>query len=173
MAKWKPGDRVKVVERKATKEDMQTNSYYSHFANLTGTVTNFYNKDEVAVKIDSETFPPTLAEVHKEAVKRMRAKFLDSLSEEQRRKLSKEERSFEANYVLLLHSDDLIKGPPAPKPQKPKAQDEDGEDLEDFDPTSIKQGVLYDDAEIPSGADRKTLAQIEAQEEAELKRRRN
>jgi hypothetical protein len=173
MPNWKPGDRVKVVDREVTKEDRATSTYYHHLANLTGTVTQFYNKDEVAVRIDPEAFTPIIAEAHKEAVKRMRAKFIDGLSEEQRRKLTKGEKQFSANYVLLLHSDDLAKGPPAPKPVK-VAEEEEEEDLTDFDPTSVVQAALYDDPEVATTeAQRRTLAEIEADEAEELKRRMN
>jgi len=172
MPKWKSGDRVRVVERAVTKEDRATNSYFSHLAGLTGTVQNFYNKDEVAVCVDQESFAPMVASTHKEAVKRMRAKFLDSLSEEQRRKLSREERQFDANYVVLVHSDDLEKGPPAPK--RAAKVEEDEEDLDSFDPTSVKQGVLYDDPAVPTSAPkRKSIEEIEAEEEAELNKRLN
>jgi len=170
MAKWKMGDRVKIVEREVNKDDKRTASYFTHLGGLTGTVTNFYNADEVAVRIDPQAFGPTIETTHKEAVKRMRAKFLDSLSEEQKRKLTKEERQFNANYVLLLHSDDLVKGPPAPTPVA--AAEEEEEDIESFDPTSVVEDALYDDPEITPGVQRKTLAEIEAEEHAELERRR-
>ena len=174
MPNWKAGDRVKIVERAATKEDKSTSSYFTYLGGLTGTVQSFYNKDEVAVCIDRDSFSPMVANTHKVAVKRMRAKFLDSLSDEQRRKLSREERQFDANYVVLVHSEDLTKGPPAPKPVA-KSDEEEEEDLDSFDPTSVKQGVLYDDPNVPSVPDtkRRSLKDIEAEEELELKKRRN
>ena len=170
-AKWKPGDRVQIVEREVNREDRQTALYFNHMAGLTGTVTNYYGVDEVAVKIDSDSFTNTIESTHKEAVKRMRAKFLDSLGEEQKRRLSKEEKQFDANHVVLVHSDDLVKGPPAPKVSV-KAEEEE-EDLEEFDPTSVRQDVLYDDAEIPDEGRRATLAEIEARKQAEFERRKN
>jgi hypothetical protein len=172
MAKWKSGDRVRIVTRAVTKEDRATNSYYEHLAGLAGTVTQAYNRDEIAVKIDPDAFTPAIAQAHKEAVKRMRLKFIGGLSEEQKRKLSKEEKQFDANYVLLLHSDDLEKGPPAPK-KVVKSSDED-EDLESYEPTSVVQGALYDDPDIAEGvAKRPSLADLDATEQAELERRRN
>lgn len=169
--KWAAGDRVKIVEREVNREDRQSFLYFSHMAGLTGTVQNYYGIDEVAVKIDGESFTDTIDVTHKEAVKRMRAKFLDSLGEEQKRRLSKEERRFDAHHILLVHSEDLVKGPPAPKPAK--LADDEEEDLDAFDPTSVRQDVLYDDAEIPEISPRKTLAEIEAEEQAELERRKN
>ena len=171
-AKWKPGDRVRIVEREVNREDRQSGLYFNHMAGLTGTVTNYYGIDEVAVKVDSESFTNTIQDTHKEAVKRMRAKFLDSLGEEQKKRLTKEERQFDANHVVLVHSDDLEKGPAAAKPTKP-VEDEEEENLDEFDPTSVRQDVLYDDAEVPDDGRRTTLADLEAREQAELERRKN
>ncbi len=168
---WKPGDRVQIVEREVNRDDRQAGTYFGHLAGLTGTVASYYAADEVAVKIDETTFSNVLAGTHKEAVKRMRAKFLDSLGEEQKRRLSKEDKQFSANHVVLVHSEDLIEGPPAPKAVP--AVEEEEEDLEEFDPTSVRQDVLYDDAEVPEDARRTTLAQIEAREQEELERRKN
>lgn len=170
-ANWKPGDRVQIVEREVNRDDRQAGTYFGHLAGLTGTVTNYFAADEVAVKIDEDAFSNVLAGTHKEAVKRMRAKFLDSLGEEQKRRLSKEDKQFNANHVVLVHSEDLVKGPPAPKAVT-KVEEEE-EDLEEFDPTSVKQDVLYDDADVPEDARRTTLAQIEAREQEELERRKN
>jgi len=169
--KWKPGDRVKIVERAVNREDRQSFLYFQHMAGLAGTVQNYYGEDEVAVKIDPDSFTDTIAATHKEAVKRMRAKFLDSLGEEQKRRLSKEERRFDAHHVLLIHADDLVKGPPASKVVV--ADDEEEEDLEAFDPTSVRQDALYDDPEVPDGGRRLTLDELEAQEQAEFERRKN
>jgi hypothetical protein len=171
-AKWKAGDRVQIVKREVNREDRQSALYFDHMAGLTGTVANYYGVDEVAVMIDDSTFTDVITATHKEAVKRMRAKFLDSLGEEQKRRLTKEEKQFSANHVLLVHADDLVKGPPAPKVSKPVEEDEE-EDLESFDPTNVKQDVLYDDAEIPGDERRTTLADIEAREQAEFERRKN
>jgi hypothetical protein len=170
-ANWKPGDRVQNVEREVNRDDRQAGTYFGHLAGLTGTVASYYAADEIAVKIDEDAFSNVLAGTHKEAVKRMRAKFLDSLGEEQKRRLSKEDKQFNANHVVLVHSEDLVKGPPAPKAVA-KVEEEE-EDLEEFDPTSVRQDVLYDDADVPEDARRTTLAQIEAREQEELERRKN
>jgi hypothetical protein len=169
--KWKAGDRVRIQSREATKEDAQTSLYFGHMKGLTGTVQNYYDVDQVAVKIDPEAFTNTLETIHTEAVKRMRAKFLDSLGEEQKRRLSKEERRFDANHVVLVHADDLEKGPAQ---VRQKIEDEDEEDdLDNFDPTSVRQDALYDDAEIPMEPRRKTIEELEAEEQAEFERRKN
>ncbi|MEA2554173.1 MAG: hypothetical protein QOJ65_2349, partial [Fimbriimonadaceae bacterium] len=82
---------------------------YEHMAGLVGTVENVYGKEEIAVKIDIDSLSDTTQKVHKEATKRMRDKFLANISEEQKKQLTAEELNFEANYVLLLTSNDLEK----------------------------------------------------------------
>ncbi|MEO7454275.1 MAG: hypothetical protein ABIV13_05885 [Fimbriimonadales bacterium] len=170
--KWKPGDRVRVVTREVNREDRQTALYFHHMAGLTGTVTSYYGIDEVAVKVDPDAFTSVLETTHKEAVKRMRAKFLDSLGEEQKRRLTKEEKQFSANQVILVHADDLENGP-APVKIAAVVEEDDEEELDTFDPTSVRQDVLYDDAEVPQDNRRTTVADIDAREQAELERRKN
>ena len=170
--KWKAGDRVKIVERDVNREDRQSSLYFSHMAGLAGTVTQYYDIDEVAVMIDADAYTDVLGGTHKEAVKRMRAKFLDSLGEEQKKRMSKEEKQFTANHVMLVHSDDLVPGPPAPKASV-VIEEDDEEEIESFDPTNVRQDVLYDDAEIPEDTRRLTLKEIEEREQAEIERRKN
>ncbi len=108
-SKWKEGDKVRIVEREVTSEDRRLNRYFDHMQGLVGTVQNVYGPEEVAVKIDLDKLPRTPTEVHKEAVKRMREKFLGSISEEQKGKLTNEELNFNAHYMLLVASGDLEK----------------------------------------------------------------
>ena len=105
--KWKEGDRVRVVLRKVTGSDRSSGRYFAHMAGLTGEVTNVYSPDEVAVKVDLESLPRIQGDVHAEAVRRMRTKFLEQLSEEAKSKLTREELAFSAHYMLLCREDDL------------------------------------------------------------------
>lgn len=115
MASWKEGDRVRVVHRKVTDEDKKKGRYFEHMAGLTGVIENVYSKDEIAVKIDIDSLSPVTQKVHKEATKRMRTKFADVVSEEQKKQLTSEELNFDANYVLLLQGADLEKAEGKPK----------------------------------------------------------
>lgn len=109
MASWKEGDRVKIVHRKVTDEDRKKNTYFDHMAGLTGVIENVYAKDEIAVKIDQDSLSEVTRKVHLEATKRMRQKFVDNVSEEQKKQLTPEELNFSANYVLLVQGADLEK----------------------------------------------------------------
>jgi ribosomal protein L21E len=107
MKQWREGDRVVIVTRPVTEDDRKANRYFEHMAGLTGTVQNIYAPDQVAIKVDPKTLTEVTAEVHKVATERMREKFLNNVSDEQRKQLTKEELEFEANFVLLVRGEDL------------------------------------------------------------------
>ena len=100
---------MRVVRRKVTEDDRKNGRYFEHMADLTGTIENVYGKDEIAIKIDIDSLSPVTQKVHKEAVKRMRTKFAENVSEEQKKQLTAEELNFDANYVLLVQGGDIEK----------------------------------------------------------------
>lgn len=106
---FKEGDRVKVVSRKVTEDDRKTNAYFEHMAGLTGVVQNVYGANEIAVKVELESLSKVTNDVHKESIKRMREKFLGSISEEQKKQLTSEELNFDAHYMMLVRGADLEK----------------------------------------------------------------
>lgn len=165
--RWKPGDRVKVRQRKATDADREGLTYFEHLGGLTGTIRNVFNQDEIAVSIDFASMPEGMLTAHTEAVKRMRAKFLAGLSEEQRRGLSPEEKRFSANYVILVKASDLEPGPAKAKAVDISLEDEE---VESFEGENLAQGILYDDPEVPEGA-RLSPEDLDKAEEEELKKR--
>jgi hypothetical protein len=109
MPTWKEGDRVRVISRQVTEEDRKANRYYEHMAGLVGVVQNVYSDTEIAIKIDPEFMTKVTADVQREATNRMREKFANNISEEQKKQLSKEELEFEAHYVQLVQAKDLEK----------------------------------------------------------------
>ena len=108
MPTWKIGDPVQVVSRTATDEDRKKNRYFEHMGGLRGVIQNDYSESEVAVQVDLTTLSPITADVQKMATQRMRQKFVDNVSEEQRKSLTKEELEFNCHYVLLVQGTDLI-----------------------------------------------------------------
>ncbi len=110
MPNWKEGERVRVVDRPVTEEDRKKNRYYEHMAGLSGTIQSIYNSEEIAIRVDPDAMQKVTSEVHQTAVRRMREKFLGSVSEEQKKQLSPEELNFDAHYVLLVRAADLEKG---------------------------------------------------------------
>lgn len=109
MANWREGDRVRIVSRPVTDEDRKANRYFEHMSGLMGTVQNIYAPDQVAIKVDSDTLTKVSRDVHKMANDRMREKFLNNVSEEQKKQLTNDEINFTANFVLLVRGEDLEK----------------------------------------------------------------
>lgn len=109
MPNWKEGDRVKIVTRDVTEDDRKKNMYFDHMAGLTGTVQNIYAADEIAVKVDISSLSHVTKDVHKQATEKMRKKFIENISEEQKKQLTPEELNFDAHYVLLVQAGDLEK----------------------------------------------------------------
>jgi len=109
MTKWKEGDRVRVVTRQVLAEDRRSMRYYDHMAGATGTVANVYGPEEVAIEVDKDSIGYVARDVHAEATRRLRRKFLENVSEEAKSKLTPEELNFDAHYVLLVRSEDLEK----------------------------------------------------------------
>lgn len=110
MAGWKEGERVKVVQRAVTDEDRKSFRYFAHIGGLTGVIQSVYSADEIAVKVDPSSMSPVTADVHRVSVERMREKFLNSVSEEQKKLLAPEELNFNSNFVILVRGADLERG---------------------------------------------------------------
>lgn len=107
MAKVKEGDRVRVVTRELTDQDKKVYSFFEHMQGMRGVVENVYSTDEVAVKVDLDCLPKVPSDVHKAATKGMRDRFMENVSEEARKQLTKEELEFVPHYMILVRSDDL------------------------------------------------------------------
>lgn len=114
MAKWKPGDAVRVVAREQSAADQKSGLYYNHYANLQGSILKLYG-EEVSVLIDRESLPIELRKRHEENEKAMRQRWLDGLSEEGRNRLGTAERNFQLRYAILVAAADLQRAaaPPA------------------------------------------------------------
>ena len=144
MASFSEGERVRIRTREQTDEDVKSAMYYPFYGGLTGLVHKVYTKDEVAIEVEPESLTIEVRSRHEDVRNQMKTKWLDSLSEEGRSKLSERDKNFHLRYVLLVSSKDLERAAKA----------------------SVEAGEKEDPA-IP----RKTLAEIEAAEEAELARR--
>lgn len=103
----KEGDRVRIKVRELNDDDRHLHSLYDHMLGLTGTVENYYNKDEIAIKVDEDALTGEPKKVHTEATRRLRARLKENLSEEHRKMLTPEEQKFTPNYVLLVREQDL------------------------------------------------------------------
>lgn len=149
----KEGDRVRVASREANEEDIKSGLYYNYFAGLTGSVLKVYSNNEVSVDVEHESLTKEIRKRHDDVRDQMKTKWLDGLSEEGRGKLTEREKDFNLRYVLLVAMKDVE------KIGARKLQD-----------ASPPVAVKAQPAEVEAPV-RRTLAEIEAAEAAELARR--
>lgn len=121
MPKFKEGDRVQVRAREAQGKEALEGRYAPHLANAVGTVLKVYTPQEIAVDLDLETLPDAIRERHAEQQTRMHERWLNSLSEEARNRLTDDEKSFHLRYVALLAETDLLPLN-APRTARPSAK---------------------------------------------------
>lgn len=156
MPTFREGDRVRVVTRAQTDDDIKSAMYFPHYGGMTGTVAKVYSKNEVSVEVDAESLSKEIRKRHDDVRDQMKTKWLDGLSEEGRSKLTEREKDFNLRYMVLVGMGDLEKAGPRAVSAFAK------------EPAATTAGKH---AEEPAPA-RKTSADLEAAEEAELRRRR-
>lgn len=108
MASFQEGDRVRLVDREATAEDIKSGMYQNHFRGLTGVVQKYYDNDDVAVEVDQETLNEGMATRHREMQDRRKAEWMNGLSDAERNRLTEKEREFRWRYTVLVAAKDLI-----------------------------------------------------------------
>lgn len=120
MPKFNEGDVVQVISREATPADAKNQTYYPHFAGLSGTVDKVYD-NEISVKVDEEALPEDVRKRHADIQESIKRKWLNGLSGEARNRLTPEEKQFKLAYTVLVQAADLEKIKPGPKPSKKEA----------------------------------------------------
>mgnify|MGYP000586760988 CR=1 FL=1 len=106
--RFKPGDRVKIVERPMTAADAKSALFFDYFCNLTGTVSKVYDDGTLTVDIDLDSLPEDVRRRHHEIEESVRRRWLDGLSEENRDKLSEKESAVKLEYKILIAESDLV-----------------------------------------------------------------
>ena len=107
------GERVQIVDRAATADDVKSGLFYNHFRGLTGTVQKVYATEDVAVEVELDSLTEAVLARHTDVQEQMKNKWLDGLSEEARNRLNDQERDFRLRYSILVSSKDLMV--PGPK----------------------------------------------------------
>ena len=158
MSNVKEGDRVRVVTREQTEDDAKTNTYFPFYGGLTGSVSKVYSPTEVSIEVEPESLTREVRKRHEEVRDQMKTKWLDGLSEEGRAKLTEREKDFLLRYVILVKMDDLEKAGAKPIPPQRAV--------------AIQSAPSASEPVQTAESTRKTLAELEAAEEEELRRRR-
>jgi hypothetical protein len=103
----KEGQTVKFIPRDANLEARAV-PYYDFYTNLSGTVAKLYCDGTAAVIVDRGSLPDDAHERHVKSERDMRDKWMKSLSEEDRGKLTEVQKQFSLRYTLLVTATDLI-----------------------------------------------------------------
>ena len=109
MAALKAGDRVKIADRPATPQDLKSGLFFNHYRGLVGVVRKAYKTSEVAVEIEVECLAEDVWKRHMQTRDQMRLRWLEGLTDEARRKLKPEQKSFDLRYVILVSGADLAR----------------------------------------------------------------
>ncbi len=163
MAKvFKEGDRVEVIDREATADDIKSGLFYNHYRGIVGSVQKvFETTEDVAITVDDDSLTEPIAARHSDVRESMKNKWLDGLSEEGRRRLSPEERNFILRYTILIAPADLKpSSKPIPESSPDKAHTET--------PVASETAAGSASSSGQNNPKRKTAAEIEAHEDAYL-----
>lgn len=122
MVKVTEGMKVRIKAREASSEEIKTGRYLPHLGGLTGKVLCLYSDSEIAVQIDLASLPASIRERHLQQQEAMQNRWLESLSEEARSRLTPEEKIFQLNYVALVSANDLepLRGGGSEKAKAPR-----------------------------------------------------
>lgn len=184
---WNEGDRIQVIDRDATADDVKSQLFYNHFRGLIGRIQKVYPGDEIAVEVELESLPEPVLQRHSDVQQQMKNKWLDGLSEEARNRLTDREKDFRLHYTMLVKAADLeradgrIAAPrptpvleEAPRPARIMSAQEEAA------PAPTRAEAVEEPAPAPSARQtpseatsqaRLTLDELDAAEEAEIARR--
>jgi hypothetical protein len=119
----KEGQIVKFIPRDASTEARSV-PYYDFYASLSGTVAKIYDDATAAVLVDRATLSEEALLRHQKSEQDMRDKWMRSLSEEDRGKLTDAQKRFSLRYTLLANVSDLIDIKATPPASVVKAKSE-------------------------------------------------
>ncbi len=166
MPRFKRGDRVLVVERETTAADRKAGVYYPHFRGLHGVVDQIYEEEgEICVEVDPESLQPAFLHRHQTIENQVRQKWLNGLSDQERRSLPEEHKQLRLKYTIMISPNDLVPEPGGRRRQTGDAAKPAAEAAQAA-PSAAPGGSR------PSGARRVSEADLDAAEEAYIEQMR-
>jgi hypothetical protein len=164
------GDRIQVVDRDPVAADVKSQLYYHHYRGLTGSIAKIYADGTASVNVDPASLSKDISTRHASTSDSLRQKWLDSLSEEARNKLSGADKNFTLRYTILIALSDLE---PYSAPVKTAVgiAAKAATAVPAAEPSNSRAGTPAPHPEGPESVAepaRKTLAEIEAEEARHL-----
>lgn len=108
MAELTKGIQISIRERAVTADDTRTGLYYQYFGGLTGKVDREYDDGSVCIEVDLESLTEAARKRHLDIQEAERKKWLNSLSDEMRNRLTAEQKQLKINYKILVHKNDIV-----------------------------------------------------------------
>lgn len=103
------GDPVVLADREVVAADLKSQLFYQHYRGLVGTIAKIYDDGTAAVTIDPASLTDEMRTRHTAGSDAQRKKWLDSLSDEARNRLSAAEKQFSLRYTVLVATSDLAR----------------------------------------------------------------
>ena len=107
MAQMEKGSPVCIKERPVTPDDTRSGLYYQYFSGLKGKVDRAYDDGSVCLDIDLESLPEAARKRHLGIQDAEKKKWLNSLSDEARNRLTSEQKQLKISYKILVHKNDV------------------------------------------------------------------
>ncbi len=95
--------------------EIESSTFFPHYGGLEGEVTRLFDNGEVAIRINRDLLPEGISKMHKHIEGRIKTKFMDSLSEEGRKRLTPEEKAINLSFQVLVKVDDVEGAKSTPK----------------------------------------------------------
>ena len=115
MAAAKAGDRVEIVTRDLTSDDAKTGLYYEYFGGLVGTIDRVYDDGSVCLDVDIDSLSEDTRKRHLDMQETERKRWLESLSDEMRNRLTADQKQLKISYKILVSKNDIVPFKGAPK----------------------------------------------------------
>ena len=109
MASFKNGDRVRILDRPASANDIKSGLFFNHYRNLSGAVQKAYKSGEIAISVEPDCLPKDIWNRHTQVRDQMRRRWIEGLTDEGRRRLTPDQKTFDLRYVVLVAASDLQK----------------------------------------------------------------
>jgi hypothetical protein len=109
LAAFKNGDRIRILDRPANAGDLKSGLFYNHYRGLTGAVQKAFKSGEMAIEVDPDCLPESIWKRHMDVRDQMRQRWLEGLTDEARRKLTPDQKTFDLRYVVLVAAADVQK----------------------------------------------------------------
>ncbi len=141
MAALKTGQRVAIRSREITAEDQRTQLYFSYFGGLIGSVDRIYDDGTVCVDVELDSLEDSMRKRHLGIQEAERRRWLESLSDEMRNRLTAEQKQLKISYKILLSAKDLTTEIPA-RETKPQAREAKPKDSDEHDVKRLSEAEI-------------------------------